>query len=216
MRALVTGSEGGIGRALVPLLEAEDYDVERLDLATGFDVSREEDWEGVGPVDLAFLNAGVAGADYRRALAVNVDGVVLGVRRLERVMPSGGAIVVTASLAGLTAVPADPVYALTKHAVVGFARSAAPALEHRGIRLNLVCPGFADTPMVTAEVRDALDDAGLPLLEPRAVAEALLLAARSEETGRAWVVQPGREPVLYRFPGVPGPRGAGEGAAPRL
>ena len=61
-------------------------------------------------------------------MAVNVDGVVLGVRRLARVMPAGGRIVATASLAGLTAMPDDPVYAATKHAVVGFVRSVAPAL----------------------------------------------------------------------------------------
>ena len=76
---------------------------------------------------------------YRRAMAVNVDGVVLGVRRLARVMPSGGRIVATASLAGLTAMPDDPVYAATKHAVVGFVRSVAPTLE-RAASINAVCP----------------------------------------------------------------------------
>ena len=44
---------------------------------------------------------------------------------------------------------------------------------------------------------------GLPLLEPEQIAEAVLVAARSEQTGQAWVCQPGREPTLFRFPGVP-------------
>lgn len=207
--ALVTGSASGIGAALVALLREQGAGVEELDLATGFDVSRAEDWERVGPVDAAFLNAGVTGEDYRRALAVNVDGVVLGVERLARVMRPGGAIVVTASLAGLVPMPADPVYTGTKHFVVGYVRAKAPALA--GIRLNAVCPGMVDTPMLDG-MREAL--AGFPLLAPRAVAEAALAAARAEESGAAWVVQPGREPVRFRFPNVPGPRGEGEGRVP--
>ena len=63
-------------------------------------------------------------ADYRQAVSVNVDGVVLGVRRLAQVMDDG-AIVATASLAGLVGMPHDAIYSLTKHAVVGFVRSIA-------------------------------------------------------------------------------------------
>jgi NAD(P)-dependent dehydrogenase (short-subunit alcohol dehydrogenase family) len=148
---------------------------------------------------------------------VNVDGVVFGVRRLAGVMRRGDAIVATASLAGLTGVESDPIYALTKHAVVGLVRSVAPQLERSGIRINAVCPGFADTPLVDGELRAALDAAAFPLLRPEDVADAVLRAARSEGTGEAWVVQPGREPEPYRFRGIPGPRVAGaEGVAPPL
>ena len=130
-------------------------------------------------------------------------------------MGYGDAIVVTASLAGLTGVESDPIYALTKHAVIGLVRSVAPQLEESGIRINAVCPGFADTPMVGGEFRAALESAGFPLLGAEEVAEAVLLAARSEGTGEAWVVQPGRQPEPYRFRGIPGPRVAGaEGIAP--
>jgi NAD(P)-dependent dehydrogenase (short-subunit alcohol dehydrogenase family) len=216
-RALVTGGASGIGAAIVERLDAEGLTVEVLDLATGFDVADPEAWERVGAVDVACLNAGVLGgpADvtvdaYRHVMRVNVDGVVLGVRRLAQVMGNGGRIVCTASLAGLTAMADDPVYAATKHAVVGFARSVAPTLAERGIAINVVCPGIADTPMLGDAVRARLDAAGFPLLAPEDVAAAVWLALQSGETGHAWVVQPGRPPLDFRFPSVPGPRRGGE------
>lgn len=212
----MTGGASGLGAAMVDRLRAEGLEVEVLDLTTGFDVSEPGHWDEVGPVDVACLNAGVLGgpADpaeitldgYRRAIAVNVDGVVLGVRRLARVMPDGSRIVVTASLAGLTAMPDDPVYAATKHAVVGFVRSAAPTLAARGIAINAVCPGIADTPMLAGRARHAIEAAGFPLLAADEVAGAVWTALTSGETGHAWAVQPGRPPLDFRFANVPGPR----------
>jgi NAD(P)-dependent dehydrogenase (short-subunit alcohol dehydrogenase family) len=214
--ALVTGGASGIGAAAVALLEAEGVEVASLDLATGFDVGDPVAWQSVEPVDFAFLNAGVATGvveivdltdeAYRRALGANVDGVVFGVRRMARVMEPGSAIVATASLAGLMAMPLDPVYSLTKHAVVGFVRAVAPQLAERGIRINALCPGFADTPIVAEELRAWVAQQGWSLIPAERVAEAALEAARSDETGQAWVVQLGREPLVYEFRGVPGPR----------
>jgi NAD(P)-dependent dehydrogenase (short-subunit alcohol dehydrogenase family) len=223
--ALVTGAAGGIGRAIVARLEREGVEVQAVDLADGFDVTDPVAWESVERVELACLNAGVVtdtaaitdltDDEYRRVVSVNVDGVVWGVRRLARAMGEGDAIVVTASLAGLTGVEGDPIYALTKHAVVGLVRSVAPQLAERGIRINAVCPGFADTPMVAGDLRTSLESAGFPLLHPDDVAEAVVLAARSKGTGEAWIVQPGREPEPYRFRGIPGPRVPGaESVAP--
>jgi NAD(P)-dependent dehydrogenase (short-subunit alcohol dehydrogenase family) len=216
VKALVTGGESGIGAAIVARLGAEGYEVESLDLVTGFDVSDPEAWESVGPVDLACLNAGVLTGEadvaelkleqYRRALAVNVDGVVLGVRRLARLLEPGSVIVATASLAGLVGIPDDPIYSLTKHAVVGFVRSTAPQLAERGIKLQAVCPGWADTPLTDDTFKAGLAAQGYTLLRAEDIAEAVLAAARSEGAGEAWVVQPGREPINYAFKGVPGPR----------
>ena len=194
--ALVTGGASGIGAAIVDLLRAEGAEVQVLDLDNGFDVS-----------DL----------QYRRILGANVDGVVFGTRRLARVMEPGSAIVATASLASLVAAPEDPLYTLTKHAVVGFVRSVARQLSARKIRINAVAPGFADTPLI-GEAKAAFDAAKFPLLRPDDVARAVLFAARSDLTGQVWVVQPGREPIRFRFPNVPGPRdAAGQpvGAPPR-
>jgi NAD(P)-dependent dehydrogenase (short-subunit alcohol dehydrogenase family) len=221
----VTGAAGGIGRAIVARLESEGTEVQGLDLVDGFDVTDPSAWESVERAELACLNAGVTAStssiaeltedEYRRVVAVNVDGVVWGVRRFARVMEESDGIVVTASLAGLTGVEGDPLYALTKHAVIGLVRSVAAQLAERGIRINAVCPGFVDTPMVAGDLRAALESAGFPLLEPDEVAEAVWRAGRSKGTGEAWVVQPGREPEPYRFRGIPGPRVDGrEGVAP--
>ena len=93
---------------------------------------------GVEPADVVCLNAGVLAKgdgtidDYRRILGVNVDGVVFGVQALTPRMREGSVFVVTASLAGLIPMESDPLYVLTKHAVVGYARSMAPVLEPRG------------------------------------------------------------------------------------
>jgi NAD(P)-dependent dehydrogenase (short-subunit alcohol dehydrogenase family) len=219
VKALVTGAAGGIGRAIAARARAEGREVVELDLVDGFDVTDPDAWEHVGAVELAFLNAGVLTGEpdvaavtdeqYRRIVGVNVDGVVFGVRRLARVCRPGSAIVVTASLAGLMEMPVDPLYALTKHAVVGFVRSVAPQLAARGIRINAVNPGIADTPMLPDDLRAALAAADFPLLRAEDVADAAWLAATSEDTGQAWVVQPGREPLRFRFPGVPGPRTTG-------
>jgi len=217
VKALVTGGEGGIGRALRVRLEREGFDVESLDLTNGFDVTSPDAWKRVGPVDVACLNAGVLTGDlsyenYRRAVSVNVDGIVLGVLHLREVMDAG-VIVATASLAGLTGMPSDPVYSLTKHAVVGFVRSMAPQLAP--IRLNAVCPGLADTPMVDGQ-RAELQAAAFPLLAPDDVAEAMWRSVTSGGTGECWFVQPGREPAPFTFPNLPGPRVDGErvGAPP--
>ena len=212
MKALVTGGRGGIGAAIVAAL-GDEAETTVLDLPE-FDVGDADGWRSIeGSFDAAFLNAGTSTgfADaaelpddaWQRILRANLEGVVYGTRELAaRLMPDGGSIVATASLAGLTAAPLDPVYAATKHAVVGFVRAAAPSLAVRGIRINALCPAFTDTPIVAEEIRGALP---APLMEPSFVAEAALRALEDEETGRAWVVQPNRiEP--FRFPGIPGPR----------
>lgn len=183
----------------------------------------------LGRVDLAFLNAGIAigrsdiGAldddEYRRILGVNVDGVVFGARAAIRSMRAdgqGGVIVATASLAGIVPFAPDPVYALTKHAVVGFVRSLAPTVAADGIQVHAVCPGLTDTAIMGDETKAMLRDAGFPLMVPEQIAEAVVAAAGApERSGTCWVCQPGRPPLPYEFRDVPGPRTEGaEGRVP--
>ncbi len=180
-----------------------------------------------GGIDIVHLNAGVTTGEsdivrvtddqYRRSVGANVDGVVFGARAVVPALEKrgGGAIVATASLAGLIAFSPDPVYTLTKHAVVGLVRALAPHLQPRGITINALCPGLVDTPILGDEARSALDESGFPLIPPSDIAEAVLGCALGRATGQAYVCQAGAEPVAYRFAGVPGPRAQGaEGRVP--
>jgi NAD(P)-dependent dehydrogenase (short-subunit alcohol dehydrogenase family) len=192
------------------------------------DVARLEDDEAAvsfalgrcGRLDLAILNAGVTSgfglgedfdlASYRRAMGVNLDGVVFGVhaalaalRRNEG--PARGAIVATASLAGLTGVPLEPIYAANKHGVVGLVRSLGPGLAAEGIRINAVCPGFAVSAMTAGFAAD-LEAAGIPLIPAEVVAETIVRLCVVDAAGECWFVQPGREPAPFAFRNVPGPR----------
>lgn len=183
--------------------------------------------DAFGAVDVAFLNAGIAigHADireidddlYRTIMRVNVDGVFYGARAAIREMQprDGGAIVATASLAGLIPFPPDPVYVATKHAVVGLIRSIAPTVAPLGITANCVNPGFTDTNIINDEIKGIVAELGFPLIPPEQIADAVVHAVTGGETGRCWVCQPGREPIAYGFRDVPGPRTPGsEGRRP--
>jgi NAD(P)-dependent dehydrogenase (short-subunit alcohol dehydrogenase family) len=170
-----------------------------------------------GRLDIAFLNAGIAGGvgvgddfdldRYRRAMGVNLDGVVFGMHAALAAMAGrGGRIVATASLAGLVATPFDPLYGANKHAVVGLVRATGAVYASQGVFINAICPGFADTNIVTAEARQALSTIGVPLLAVDRVVDAFLAALESGEGGQCWFIQPGRPSEPFRFRNVPGPR----------
>ncbi|MGH3304785.1 MAG: SDR family NAD(P)-dependent oxidoreductase [Streptosporangiaceae bacterium] len=165
-----------VDRAADPLAEAATAIEDALPVLA--DVSQEADVESYvqaavgqhGRIDLFFNNAGIEGRlapmtelsvdDFDRVLAVNCRGVFLGLRAVLRVMKEqkAGAIVNTASMAGIRGSVTFAPYVASKHAVVGLTRCAALEGAPFGIRVNGVAPGHIDTRMarhLTAQINPA-------------------------------------------------------------
>jgi NAD(P)-dependent dehydrogenase (short-subunit alcohol dehydrogenase family) len=114
-----------------------------------------------GRLDAAFNNAGVEGelapagvcttANFDRVIAINLRGTFLCMREELQHMAkqaTGGAIVNTSSIAGLVGFPGIPAYVASKHGIVGLTRNAALEYAKQQIRVNAVCPGAIETPML--------------------------------------------------------------------
>jgi len=213
--------------AQVLALDVDDAGGERLAVETGArfqhcDVGSPDDWQavlqtlsGLGAPTHVHLNAGIQIAPpsapladygleamtldrYRKMMGVNVDGVVFGLHALLPLLKPGAAIVVTASLAGITPYAVDPLYAMSKHAVVGLVRSLAPTLEERGVKINAICPGGIDT----AIIPDAQRTGGAVYMSAEHVAEEVIHLMDVDETGKTWAKVSERKPVfVVRAPG---------------
>lgn len=174
-RALVTGAASGIGaataRALADngaahlvLVDLDEARLEALDLPCettchAGNVVDEALWDAIeaegGTLDVAFLNAGIAGTaapfaelsldDWRKVMAVNLDGSFLSLRCAMRLARDGAAIVLTASSAGVKAEPGIGPYGTSKAGVVQMAKIAAKEGASRRIRVNAIAPGGVDT-----------------------------------------------------------------------
>ena len=89
-------------------------------------------------------------------------------------------------------------------AVRHFVRSLAPHLLGRGIHLNAVCPGIVDTPMLPDEVRPMLTGAGLALIDPAEIADAVVGCIAGGASGQCLVCQAGQPPEPFEFGRIPG------------
>ena len=184
---LITGAARGQGAAEAELLSALGAQVVACDVSgadgetlTRLDVTDPDAWAAVvadvtaahGRIDVLVNNAGI----YRKAplgewsadqirdiLDVNLVGPILGMQAVSPVMPRGGAIVNVASTAGLRGFGGALPYSSSKWGLRGASRSAAQELAPLGIRVNCVCPGAVDTPMIDLST---LDLSHLPM--PRA------------------------------------------------
>ncbi|HEX4209146.1 MAG TPA: SDR family NAD(P)-dependent oxidoreductase [Candidatus Binataceae bacterium] len=176
-----------------------------------------------GRLDILYNNAGIGlgrpnfqsvdVARWRRVLEVDLAGVILGCHLAAPIMEKsgGGAIVNTASMAGLYPFKEDPVYGAAKAGVVNFTYSLAPWAARLNIRVNCVCPGVVDTPLVR-KAEAAAAKAGRPMgvpatiLPPSAIADAVVTLIRDDSlAGRAIEVRPSG-PRLVDVPAAPGSR----------
>lgn len=180
---------------------------------------------GFGRLDAAFNNAGVelegaatAEADedlFDRTIAVNLRGVFLCMKyEIRQMLAQGGtgAIINTASVAGLVGAATKPAYTASKHGVVGLSKAAALEYARRGIRVNAVCPGVVRTAMTERAIaqrpeREAAINHLHPMgriAEPAEIAAAALWLCSptaSVVTGQAWPVDGGMVARAERLSG---------------
>jgi NAD(P)-dependent dehydrogenase (short-subunit alcohol dehydrogenase family) len=142
--------------------------------AVGVDLRREEEVRALveavlrrwGGLDVLVNNAGVyhqadaldtPEAVWNEVLAVNLTGAFLCIKHAVPAMARGGAVVNVASEAGLVGIRNQVAYNVSKGALISLTRSCAVDFAPRGIRVNCVCPGTTDTPLVQAAVGRAAD-----------------------------------------------------------
>ena len=178
----------------------------------------------LGHLDIVHNNAGIGTGppgyplveidQWKRVLDIDLYAVILGCHLAAPLMErsGGGVIINTASMAGLYPHPTDPIYGSAKAGVVAFTYALAPWAAQRKIRVNCVCPGIVDTPLVQRG-QEARAKAGLPTLAPAKmlnadqIADAVMeLISDDSIIGRALEIRPsGRR--LVESPRMPGARG---------
>lgn len=173
--ALVTGAASGIGAAsarwlaargaALLLVDRNGDGLDRLSVEGDArrvvgDISDPDLWRRIeseaGPIDYALINAGITtgGAlaetdfeEWRRVMAINLDGAFLSLRAALRLARDRGSLVLTASVTGMKGEVGTGTYGASKAAVIQLAKVAAKEGAARGIRVNAIAPGGVDTPI---------------------------------------------------------------------
>lgn len=141
---------------------------------------------------------------YKRIMSINLDGVVYGARAVipGMVARGSGQILATASLAGIIGIGPDPIYGLTKHGVVGLVKSLGTALEPHGVCISALCPGFIDTPLVSAATQEVIKSFGMGIMEVEIAGDLAMRALTERINGSQWTVIAG-QPITQYVPVVP-------------
>lgn len=151
---------------------------------TQVDSLRRESTSRLGAVDILVNNAGIATSaplkaitleEWERVMAVNVTGPFLCTQAfLPAMLEAGwGRVVNIASVAGRVGQPYIAAYCASKHALVGLTRAVAAEVAAKGVTVNAVCPGYADTPMTDASVANIAGKTSLSEAEARRYLEKL-------------------------------------------
>jgi NAD(P)-dependent dehydrogenase (short-subunit alcohol dehydrogenase family) len=227
--AVITGSASGIGRATALLFGREGAQILVADINGGgdatfshTDVTKADDVrrmvglsvEAYGRLDILFNNAGIghrapvhdcSEEDWDRVIATNLKGVFLGCKYAIPVMlrQGSGTIINTASGAGLVGAVHSPAYCASKGGVVLLTKQLAVDYTLNNIRVNAICPGAVDTPLMDVVYREISEDLveakriyeerlpGHRLMAPEQVAHVALYLASAETqsmTGNAFMI----------------------------